>query len=144
MYTEGQFHEMKENYQLVLGSEEEHALRREIWAVTLSSWIFMVSLYVMFQPWSLLFTAPLSVVSSKALFETGMFLIAGFTIVKRIMSSVFWCCAPTQSTNRCSIRPRALLHRLCHDVLFTFLSFLTILGAVVICAFIEVTFDRDK
>ena len=134
---------MRENYQLVLGREEEQVLRREIWAVTLSSWIFMVMMYLVFQ-----LAAPfLATVRHSNLVEMEfafyVSLIAAFAVFKRILSLVFWCCAPAQSSskNRCSIRPRALLRRLCRDILFTLLSFLIMSGAVGTCVIIQYMFD---
>merc|ERR1712032_1624041 len=96
-----------------------------------------------------LFTAPnvLSNATAVKMFIVGIwigfFLIAGFTVFKRILSLVFWCCAPAQSgsKNRCSIRPRALLRRLCHDILFSLLSFLMVFGAVITFAGTQLTFD---
>ena len=144
MYTEAQCHDMRENYQLVLGREEEQVLRREIWAVTLSSWIFMVMAYLtLLQVGPNVVTSAHSDVTFRLLFAIYVSVIAAFTVFKRILSLVFWCCAPAQSSskNRCSIRPRALLRRLCHDILFTLLSFLMIAGAVFICGFIQQTFN---
>ena len=144
MYTEAQCHDMRENYQLVLGREEEHVLRREIWAVTLSSWIFMVMAYLtLLHVGPNLVTSAHSDVTFRLLFAIYVSVIAAFTVFKRILSLVFWCCAPAQSSskNRCSIRPRALLRRLCHDILFTLLSCLTITVAVTSCIFLGAYFD---
>ena len=135
---------MRETYQLVLGQEEENVLRREIWAVTLSSWIFMVMAYLLLQPAALYLTTVPSSSANKLVENSAVILfIAGFTVFKHILSLVFWCCAPAQSgsTNRCSVRPRALLRRLCHDILFTLLSCLTITVAVTSCVLLGAYFD---
>ena len=147
MYTEAQCHDMRENYQLVLGREEEDVLRREIWAVTLGAWIFMLMMYPLFQ------VATPYIFTTSAFDSSGaygiavtcgyIFFVAGFTVFKHILSLVLWCCAPAQSgsKNRCSIRPRALLRRLCHDIWYTLLSFLIISGAVGMCRVIQRSFD---
>ena len=135
---------MRENYQLVLGREEEQVLRREIWAVTLSAWIFMVMAYLLLQPAALYLTTVPSSSANKLVENSAVILfIAGFTVFKHILSLVFWCCAPAQSgsTNRCSVRPRALLRRLCHNILFSLLSLLMIVGAVFFCVSTQLTFD---
>ena len=135
---------MRENYQLVLGREEEQVLRREIWAVTLSAWIFMVMAYLLLQPAALYLTTVPSSSANKLVENSAVILfIAGFTVFKHILSLVFWCCAPAQSgsTNRCSVRPRALLRRLCHDILFSLLSLLMVYGAVATFAITQLFFD---
>ena len=126
----------------MLGREEEHVLRREIRAVTLSSWIFMVMIYLVLQEGSLFITAAQSDIAFEYSITIKIFPIVGFTVFKRILSLLFWCCDPAQSgsTNRCSIRPRALLRRLCHDILFTLLSFM-ILAAFIYCEIIQNSFN---
>merc|ERR1712032_1054897 len=79
LYTEAQCHDMRDNYRLVLGREEEHVLRREIRAVTLSSWIYMVMMYLVLQQGSLYVTAAHSEIPVEFQIVIEIFPIAGFT-----------------------------------------------------------------
>merc|ERR1719201_3083160 len=131
LYTEAQFYEMRDNYQLVLGRREEHVLRREIWAVSLSAWIFMVVTYLAF-PHLILHrkVAAHSEVRWELEFLLWIGLVAGFTVFKHILSTVFWCCTPAQSSSTKRCRPRNLLCRLFFDILWSILSLSMIVGLV--------------
>ena len=133
---------MRENYQLVLGREEEQVLRREIWAVTLSAWIFMVMAYLLLQPAALYLTTVPSSSANKLVENSAVILfIAGFTVFKRILSLVFWCCAPTESGSRFrSNRQTVLLRRMCHDILWTLLSVVLTYGTMQCLHFVQIGF----
>ena len=138
---------MNKNYQLVLGRKEEKVLRREIRAVTCSAWIFMITQYLILSSTAMhqitrstqSDESSLSALSSISFYFLG---IAGFAVFKPIMSSVFWCCAQAKpGSTRCSLKPRALLQRLYHDIWVTLGSYVTITGVVLICSVLAVEFN---
>ena len=115
LYTEPEFIAMRQDYHLVLGREEEHVLRREIWAVTLTAWIFMVVLY-------LILIIYISEVMYFGLqggdFQQIFVLMLGYGLLKVILITVFSVFSSDKSGScHCSVRPRANLRRMCRDCL---------------------------
>ena len=141
---------MSKNYQLVLGQKEENVLRREIREVTFSAWIFMISQYLLLSSTAMydLTASSRADESSLSAFSTIAFyvvFIAGFAVFKPIMSLVFWCCARAKpGSTKCSLRPRALLQRFCHDILWALLSYATITVVVWICCVDDADADADR
>ena len=138
---------MNKNYQLVLGQKEENVLRREIRTVTFSAWIFMITQYLILSSTAMhqitrstqSDESSLSALSSISFYFLG---IAGFAVFKPIMSLVFWCCARAKpGSAKCSLRPRALLQRLCHDILWALFSYVTITVVVWICSVLAIETD---
>ena len=132
LYTEPEFIAMRQDYHLVLGREEEHVLRREIWAVTLAAWIYMVVLYL---------ALPRVFAWGQGFVENSLVFIlcyAGYGFLKTILSALFSCFSPDKSgSSHCSVRPRALLRKICHDVLWYLFSLLMISAVVLFCCGIQ-------
>ena len=128
---------MREAYSLVLGRDEEHALRREIWAVWLAAWIFMVLVYFAFP----IYLARTSWIMANAEgYAMVYFYVSGFTFFKAILNTMFWWFSPDMSksgSRRCS----ALLQRICHEILWSLLSFVMYSGGITLLFVIQSVFD---
>ena len=140
---------MREDYQLVLGREEEHILRRKIWAVTLTAWISMVALYLALPLWTDYYmTSPFgSKFGSKLMIDQyfSVTVMYAFPFLKSIQSTLFWCFSRDKSgSRRCCVQPRALLRQICHDVLWFLFSLLMILLITSSCMALRLQYDDPQ